>query len=101
MKKHPRSKFYSKYVSSQGAAFGYSRLSFYRIRTLFDQTGLEALVPKRRGPKDAHKLSEEIMLFIEQAISKDKTLRARRLKPMIEIEFGVEVHPRSIERWRH
>lgn len=85
-------------ITEAAASYGFSRLSFYRIHTLVEQFGLESLIPKQRGPKQAHKLSGKVMQFIECEVSKDKTLKARRLRPLIEKEFGITIHPRSIER---
>lgn len=85
-------------VSFASTNFGFSRLSFYRIQSAFDKGGLVGIIPQRRGPKQAHKLSNEIMQFIEESIEKDKSLRARRLKDLVEERFGITIHPRSIER---
>jgi transposase len=56
------------------------------------------LVKKRPGPKSAHKLTADILAFIEQKLEEGKPLRARRLAPLIRKKFGKDVHPRSIER---
>ncbi len=85
-------------VSHASANFGFSRLSFYRIQSAFDRGGLVGIIPQRRGPKRAHKLSNEVMDFIEESIEKDKSLRARKLKDLVEEHFRITIHPRSIER---
>lgn len=87
-----------KSVTEAASAYGFSRLSFYRIQDFFKQYGLESLIPKQRGPKEAYKLSEKVMQFVDSEVSKDKTLKARRLKPLIEKKFGITIHTRSIER---
>ena len=48
-------------VSRSAASFGLSRPSFYQARAAFEAGGLAALVPKKRGPRHAHKLSEAVM----------------------------------------
>ena len=59
---------------------------------------MTGIVPKRRGPKQAHKLSHEVMNFIEESIKNDKSLRARALKKLVEERFDITIHHRSIER---
>jgi hypothetical protein len=56
------------------------------------------LVKKRPGPKSAHKLTAEVLAFINKSAEEGKPLRARKLAPLIRKKFGKEVHPRSIER---
>ena len=48
-------------VSRSAASFGLSRPSFYQARAAYEAGGLAALVPKKRGPRHAHKLSEAVM----------------------------------------
>ena len=76
--------------------FGFSRLSFYRLQAAFRQYGLAGLLSRKRGPRKAHKLSDEVMGFVETA--KDEGLGIGVVKELIEARFGVRVHRRSIER---
>ena len=85
-------------VSQVANAFGFSRPSFYQALAAFQQTGLPGLIPKRRGPKTAHKLSGEVLEYVEQLRALDQTLRASELSEQILKKFGLSVHPRSIER---
>jgi len=85
-------------VSEAARAFGFSRVAFYQALTAFREHGLSGLVPKRPGPRQAHKLSDSVLDFIEQQRVEDKTLRARALAKMVLKKFGLSVHPRSIER---
>lgn len=85
-------------ITHVSANFGFSRLSFYRIQSVFEEGGLIGIIPQQRGPKQGHKLSNEVMQFIEKSIEKDKSLRARRLKDLVKEHFGITIHPRSIER---
>jgi len=48
-------------VSRAAAAFGFSRPSFYAGQAVFDRAGLPGLVPKRPGPRRAHKLTEAVV----------------------------------------
>ena len=85
-------------VTEAAAAFGFSRPAFYQARASFERNGLPGLVPKRPGPRHAHKLSETVMQFVDQQRAKDRTLRAPALANMIRKRLGLSVHPRSIER---
>lgn len=85
-------------VSDSAAAFGLSRPSFYQAQSLLESGGLAALVPRKPGPRRAHKLSAEVMSFIEKLRSADSSLSASGLARRIEERFGLEIHPRSIER---
>lgn len=85
--------------ASQAAEdFGFSRPSFYQARALFEEGGLPALLPQRPGPKRAHKLSEEIVDYLESVLAEDATLNSRQLAGRLQEERGITVHPRSIER---
>ena len=88
----------SQSVKQASEAFGFSRPAFYQAQSQFKQEGVIGLVKKRPGPKSAHKLTDEILFFIEENIEDDKPLRARKLAPLIKEKFGKDVHPRSIER---
>jgi len=85
-------------VSQAAQAYGFSRPSFYQTQQAVQEQGLAALVPRKRGPKGAHKLSEPVMEFLRQHKSADKTLRAGALASLVEQHHGVRVHPRTIER---
>ena len=55
-------------VKQASEAFGFSRPAFYQAQSQFRQEGVTGLVKKRPGPKSAHKVSDEIMAFIEEKI---------------------------------
>ncbi len=86
-------------VSQAARDFGFSRTAFYQARSLLEQQGLPGLIPKRPGPKGAHKLSGPVLEFIQrQQQDSDEVLRPGGLAKMILDKFGFSVHPRSIER---
>ena len=87
-----------KSVTDAAAAFGFSRPSFYQSQTAFQQDGLAGLVPHKRGPKQAHKLTGEVMSFIVDIRGKEPSVRPADLARLIRERFGTTVHPRSIER---
>ncbi|CAN5901042.1 helix-turn-helix domain-containing protein [soil metagenome] len=85
-------------VSGAAAAFGFSRPSFYEAQAALEVGGLPALVPARPGPRRAHKLTPEIVVFAEEVLAADASLRAADVADAIAERFGVVVHPRSVER---
>jgi transposase len=85
-------------VSHAAAAFGLSRPSFYVAQALFERGGLPALVPRSPGPKRAHKLSAEVVDFLEHTLERDPALRAPQLARLVQEQFSLVVHPRSVER---
>jgi transposase len=85
-------------VTDASANFGFSRPSFYQALSSFEQDGLAGLVPRKRGPKQAHKLTEEVLTFIGEVRQKEPSVRLPDLVKLIQERFGTKVHPRSIER---
>jgi len=87
-------------ASKAGAAtlFGVSRPTYYQAEDNFTRAGLAGLVPQQRGPKGAHKLDTQLMSFIETQQQERGPLSASRLAKLILAQFGITVHPRSIER---
>ena len=85
-------------VCRAAADFGLSRPSFYAAQERFDKEGLAGLVPDKPGPKEGHKLTQEIVDFLERLAGEEPTLRAQDLAARLLERFGVEVHPRSVER---
>lgn len=80
------------------ALFGVSRPTLYQAEAAFAGEGLAGLIPRQRGPKGAHKLTDEIMAFIKQRLQGDGAVHARTLAQEIESRLGLSIHPRSIER---
>jgi transposase len=87
-----------KSIADAAVSFGFSRPSFYQASSAFERDGLAGLVPHKRGPKQAHKLTEEVMEFIVKTRRTEPSVRAADLARLIHKRFGTMVHPRSIER---
>jgi len=85
-------------VSTAAATFGLSRPSFYEARAAWQREGLAGLLPKKRGPHGGHKLTDEVVRFLRSEYSNDASLTPSELAEQVEAHFGVQVHPRSIER---
>jgi transposase len=84
-------------VSDAASAFGFSRPSFYEAKAAYEEAGIPGLLPKRPGPRRAHKLSEAIVERLIEA-GAEGSLSSADLADLAHREFGVRVHPRSVER---
>jgi transposase len=85
-------------ISQAAASFGLSRPSFYQAQAAYDAGGLPALLPKKPGPRRAHKLSEEIVEALREMRDQASDTNTSVLAEQVRERFGVSVHPRSIER---
>ena len=83
-------------VREVAESFGVSRQAFYLAERGFQKEGLPGLLPRRRGPKGAHKCTDEVLAFVEQW--QEKAPADQTLSEAIEERFGVKIHPRSIDR---
>ena len=81
-------------VTDATANFGFSRPSFYQAQSAFEHDGLAGLVPHKRGPKRAYKLTEEVLTFIAEIRQKEPSIRLPDLVKRIQQRFGTKVHPR-------
>lgn len=82
-------------VSNQ---YGVSRPTFYQAKADFDEAGIAGLVPQKRGPHGSHKIQSNVRAFLIAQLSPGEPIRARELAKLVQKEFGVDVHPRTIER---
>jgi transposase len=80
------------------ALFGLSRPTYYQAEAAFERNGMAGLLPRARGPKSAHKLTDEVMRLIERHHQAGGPLQARSLATLVQSKLGLSVHPRSIER---
>jgi len=85
-------------VSASAQAFGFSRPSFYQAQSAFRQAGLGGLLPEKRGPRSGHKLTAPVMEFVSQAKAADASRSHEQLAQAVLEQFGLSVHPRSIDR---
>ena len=84
--------------TAKSRGFGVSRPTFYKVLADFGHDGLPGLIPRKRGPKGGHKITEEVLTEIERALAEDGSLAAAALVDMVRERFGREVHPRTVER---
>jgi len=85
-------------ATQTAADFGFSRTAYYQILASFRRAGLPGLIPDRPGPRGAHKLTEEVVEFLESRLAEDQTLPVSALVTLVRRRFKLAVHPRSVER---
>ena len=78
--------------------FGFSRITFYKINKAFKENGLAGLLPQKKGPRRAHKLSDEVMEFVSQLVEQKPDIKSSQIRQKIIDRFNLSVHKRSIER---
>lgn len=85
-------------VTEVAASFSISRQAFYEALTAFAAVGLPGLLPKRPGPKRAHKCTDAIVDFAERWQADEHEPSAERLAAAVREQFHVTIHPRSLQR---
>lgn len=85
-------------VTAAVARFGVTRPTFYKAQADFARAGLVGLLPAKRGPHGPHKLTDEVMRFVEQTHLDDTQLDGPDLVQRIQRHFGLAVHRRTVER---
>lgn len=78
--------------------FGLSRPTLYQAQSQFAKHGLEGLLPRKRGPKQPHKLIPEVQEHLQALSAAEPELNARELAQRLRQKFKVKVHPRTIEK---
>jgi hypothetical protein len=55
-------------IAQTTSSFGVSRPTFYKAQSDFAHAGLVGLLPTKRGPRGAHKITAEVLRFIEEVL---------------------------------
>jgi transposase len=85
-------------VTRAVTVFGFSRSAFYQSQRAYQRYGLAGLIPHRRGPRQAHKLSGPVIDFVLQHQARVPALPTATLCQLVKEAFGLCIHPRSLER---
>ena len=56
------------------------------------------LLPRKRGPRQRHKLTAEVLAFVEGLLAGEYAIGIPALVDEVEKHFGIRVHRRSLER---
>lgn len=86
-------------VVDAAEAFGLSRPVYYVTRELYNREGLPGLLPRKRGPKRPHKLTEDALAVLVQAVREAERMPSgAQLQSLLAERCGIRAHPRSILR---
>jgi transposase len=85
-------------VLKASKAFGFSRITFYKTEKAFKENGIAGLLPRKKGPRRAHKITGKVMDFVNELAKKKPDIKSAELAEKIKDRFGISVHKRSIER---
>ena len=85
-------------VIKASEAFGFSRITFYKTEKAFKEYGIFGLLPRKKGPRRAHKLTGKVMEFVGKLKDKKPDIGSEELAEEVKNRFGISVHKRSIER---
>jgi transposase len=85
-------------ISDVASVFGVSRPTFYKAQSALAEHGLPGLIPQQRGPKGGHKLSAEVVAFVDELKAARPDLTVPQCIAEITDRFGIIVHRRSLER---
>jgi transposase len=86
-------------VVEAAESFGLSRPVYYVTRELFNREGLPGLLPRKRGPKRPHKLTDEALAILAQAVRESEQMPSGEyLAALLAQRCEISAHPRSILR---
>jgi transposase len=85
-------------VAITARLFGVSLPTAYQAHAAFEAAGIAGLLPRRRGPRQGHKLTPEVQAHIERRRRERPDWRTSDLLADLERTFGLTVHRRSLER---
>lgn len=86
-------------VSRASELYGLSREAFYNNRKAYEAGGLQALVPKKTGPKGAHKLTASGCNFIDSYLAGHPNASASEVNRKMQEATDIHVHNRTVERY--
>jgi transposase len=85
-------------IAKAARDFGLSRPTIYEAQSQLQQQGLEGLLPHKRGPKTAHKLTAEILRYVQEQAAAEPEIKAEELARRVRQRFAVKLHPRTIQK---
>jgi transposase len=85
-------------IARASGEFGLSRPTIYQAQSQLQAAGLEGLLPRKRGPRTAHKLTVEICDYLQEQSAAEPRPAARELSRRVRERFKIDLHPRTIEK---
>jgi transposase len=78
--------------------FGLSRPTLYQAQAQMHKEGLEGLLPHKRGPKAAHKVTDELLAYLREQVAAQPEIKAEELARRVKKRYAVKLHPRTIQK---
>jgi transposase len=85
-------------IAKAAREFGLSRPTIYEAQAQLGQQGLEGLLPHKRGPKAAHKLTDQVLQYLQEQARAEPEIEAEQLAGRVRQRFAVKLHPRTIQK---
>jgi transposase len=85
-------------IARAAAEFGLSRPTIYQAQDQFQERGLEGLLPHKRGPKRAHKLTPQVRQYLQEQRAAAPELNGPELVRRVHRRFGLKLHRRTVQR---
>jgi transposase len=85
-------------ISQAATDFGLSRPTIYQAQMQFELHGMEGLLPQKRGPKRAHKLTQEVLTYLQEIRAVESAVGPAELARRVLQRFQIAIHPRTIEK---
>jgi transposase len=85
-------------IAKAARDFGLSRPTIYEAQAQLQQQGLEGLLPHKRGPKAAHKLTDQVLQYLREQVQAEPQTGAQELARRVRQRFGLKLHPRTIQK---
>jgi transposase len=87
-----------KSVTEASEEYGVSRPTYYQAKENFEAEGIAGLAPSKPGPRNPHKVGEDVLAFLQAHLAPGEPVRARALAKLVRRDLNIDLHPRTIER---
>ena len=77
----------------------YPNTQGYKNKAAYEAGGIQALIPKKPGPKGAHKLTKQGQSFIDSYVADHPSASASETNAKLREKTGISVHNRTVERY--
>jgi transposase len=85
--------------ANEQSGLNYSRRGIQHLYQRWHEHGDEALIDNRHG--HPYKATAEVQDWLSERCTEDSEVRSSELVSMVEVQFGVELHPGYVTLLRH
>jgi transposase len=85
-------------IARAASEFGLSRPTIYHAQAQLQKQGMEGLLPRKRGPRHPHKLTDAVWQYLQDLRGKEPALSADEIARRVRQRFKVRLHRRTIEK---